>query len=95
MSEGISSDAKAFILGIFVIAISIGLVASIFFIGTKVIREQKYGNFQETIKDLSEEQKCIHICGFEFPGSTYLENYKFCMEKCDRISERLNTDCKA
>ena len=43
-------------------------------------------NFQITIKDLSPEQKCLHICGFEFDG--YLESYKFCAEKCDRISER-------
>lgn len=44
-------------------------------------------NFQITIKDLSEEQKCLHICGFLWNGA-YLENYKFCCEKCDRISER-------
>lgn len=44
-------------------------------------------NFQVTIKDLSDEQKCLHICGFEFDG--LLESYKFCAEKCDRISERL------
>jgi len=45
-------------------------------------------NFQVTIKDLSDEQKCLHICGFEF--DTYFESYKFCAEKCDRISERLH-----
>ena len=44
-------------------------------------------NFQDTIKELSDEQKCVHICGFTFRG--YFENYKFCLEKCDRISERL------
>jgi hypothetical protein len=43
-------------------------------------------NFQKTIKDLSPEQKCLHICGFEFDN--YFETYKFCAEKCDRISER-------
>ncbi len=48
----------------------------------------RYENFQVTIKDLSDEQKCLHICGFNFPSTTYYENYKFCMEKCDRISER-------
>lgn len=50
----------------------------------------KYNNFQETIKDLNSEQKCIHICGFNFPDYNYVENYKFCLEKCDRISEREN-----
>jgi len=49
-------------------------------------------NFQATIKDLSDEQKCLHICGFQFDG--YLETYKFCAEKCDRISER-KTICEA
>ncbi len=42
--------------------------------------------FEATIKDLSEEQKCIHICGFQF--ESYYDRYKFCLEKCDRISER-------
>lgn len=43
-------------------------------------------NFQKTIANLTNEQKCLHICGFEFDGM--LESYKFCAEKCDRISER-------
>jgi hypothetical protein len=47
-------------------------------------------NFQKTILNLSDEQKCLHICGFEWDGSNLLENYKFCAEKCDRISERLS-----
>lgn len=46
----------------------------------------KIDNFQATIENLSDEQKCIHICGFEFHN--VLDNYKFCIEKCDRISER-------
>ena len=50
-------------------------------------------NFQVTIGDLSDEQKCSYICGFEFGGSL-LDKYKFCLEKCDRISERENTNCK-
>jgi hypothetical protein len=45
-------------------------------------------NFQKTILNLSDEQKCLHICGFEF--DSYFETYKFCAEKCDRISERVN-----
>lgn len=53
--------------------------------------EIKVDNFQKTIKDLSDEQKCIHICGFEWHG--LLESYKFCMEKCDRISERQTETC--
>lgn len=46
----------------------------------------RYDNFQVTIKDLNNDQKCLHICGFEF--DSYYESYKFCTEKCDRISER-------
>lgn len=45
-------------------------------------------NFENTIQDLTEEQKCLHICGFQWYGSYYFDNYKFCVEKCDRISER-------
>lgn len=55
--------------------------------GCYAYRKVNLNNFQTTIKDLSEEQKCIYICGFEFHG--YMEHYKFCTEKCDRISERL------
>lgn len=43
-------------------------------------------NFQKTIDNLSDEQKCMHICGFRF--GSYFDRYKFCLEKCDRISER-------
>jgi hypothetical protein len=51
-------------------------------------RLMAYENFQKTISGLSDDQKCLHICGFQYPDTTYLENYKFCIEKCDRISER-------
>jgi hypothetical protein len=63
------------------------LLVSIITTGIYVYHQLEVKNFQLTIKDLSEEQKCLHICGFEFDG--YLESYKFCAEKCDRISERL------
>lgn len=56
--------------------------------GVYYYHKLEINNFQVTIKDLSPEQKCLHICGFEFDGM--LESYKFCAEKCDRISERLN-----
>lgn len=66
------------------LALIIGGLIGGSYIGSKL----SYDNFQTTIKDLSPEQKCLHICGFTWPGNYYLENYKFCMEKCDRISER-------
>lgn len=69
----------------------IGLVATIIG-GYYHTRALKIENFQNTIKDLSEEQKCMHICGFEWHG--YFEAYKFCLEKCDRISERYETGQK-
>jgi hypothetical protein len=62
------------------------LFTGICFYGGYKLRELKVQNFQNTIKDLSDEQKCLHICGFEFNDA--LEGYKFCIEKCDRISER-------
>ena len=68
--------------------IGILLFTMICFSGSYYFKSLKIDNFQVTIKDLSDEQKCLHICGFEWHG--YFENYKFCMEKGDRISERLN-----
>lgn len=65
----------------------VGLVASSVYYTHKL----DIDNFQKTILNLSDEQKCLHICGFEFHG--YFESYKFCVEKCDRISER-NTGIK-
>ncbi len=72
------------------VIIGILLLTTIIFGGCYYYRQLEINNFQVTIKDLSDEQKCIHICGFQFED--YFENYKFCMEKCDRISERLNTN---
>jgi len=57
-------------------------------LGARELRQIKYDNFQATIDSLSDEQKCLHICGFQWPSVSYLDNYKFCVEKCDRISER-------
>lgn len=50
-------------------------------------KKMNYENFQTTISNLSDEQKCMHICAFNYPGG-YYDQYKFCIEKCDRISER-------
>ena len=69
------------------ILLLVGLIIS----GVTYSKIIKINNFQATIEDLSDEQKCMHICGFQYPGSTYFDNYKFCVEKCDRISER---DCE-
>ena len=51
-------------------------------------RKLRIDNFQKTIENLSDEQKCMHICGFQYPGTVCFDQYKFCLEKCDRISER-------
>ena len=56
--------------------------------GNYIHRKMEVENFQITIEDLSDEQKCMHICGFQYHGSIYFDQYKFCIEKCDRISER-------
>lgn len=50
--------------------------------------KMKIDNFQVTINELNNEQKCLHICGFQYSSSYYFDQYKFCVEKCDRISER-------
>jgi hypothetical protein len=81
MDEGIK--------GLIVVMLSILLFTSILATSIIMYQKNKIQNFQNTIKDLSDEQKCIHICGFEFGG--YLDQYKFCLEKCDRISEREKT----
>lgn len=69
-----------------VVIIGLLLLTSIIVGGVYFYHKLEINNFQITIKDLSDEQKCLHICGFEFDG--YFETYKFCAEKCDRISER-------
>ena len=69
-----------------IVAIGILLLVSVLMVGSYQHKEMKREHFENTIKDLSSEQKCLHICGFEWKG--YSESYKFCVENCDRISER-------
>jgi len=77
-----NNDTKIAMLLVFsVIILTIIITTGILYSKTIMVN-----NFQNTIKDLNDEQKCLHICGFEW--HSYLENYKFCIEKCDRISER-------
>ena len=78
---------QEFTLAILGILGVLGLIAGAIYAGV-YHKEMKYENFQTTIDSLSDEQKCLHICGFQWPSATYLDNYKFCVEKCDRISER-------
>ncbi len=76
------------LIGIFLGILGILLFTSICAFGYYKNKELKIANFQNTISDLSDEQKCLHICGFEWQGTNYFDNYKYCVEKCDRISER-------
>jgi hypothetical protein len=82
------SGEKSFLIGMLIVFVGLVSIIATFYVGAYAYHKLEVENFQNTIKDLSEEQKCLHICGFEFDG--YLESYKFCAEKCDRISERLN-----
>lgn len=82
-------DNKFWIIITTLIVITILGFTSICFYGNYVHKIKKYENFQNTISDLSDEQKCLHICGFQYPATAYFDNYKYCVEKCDRISERL------
>lgn len=75
------------LFGVFMIVSGILLFVGLLFFGNYELRTLKYNNFQKTIQNLTDEQKCIHICGFQW--DSYIENYKFCLEKCDRISERV------
>jgi len=68
------------------IVIGILLFTSIFIGGTYYYHKLRVNNFQITIKDLSNEQKCLHICGFEFESQ--FESYNFCAEKCNKIFEK-------
>jgi len=77
-------------LALVLVIVGILLFTGILAYSSYAHKQIKYENFQTTISELSDEQKCIHICGFQFYG--YLENYKFCLEKCDRISERVITN---
>lgn len=82
MQEGTKQLIIGLIGGLLIILIIVG--------GVYAYRKIEIDNFQATIKELSEEQKCVYICGFEF--NSYHESYKFCIEKCDRISERYQTN---
>jgi hypothetical protein len=86
--DKMESETKAFLIGLTIVILGILLLVGTIVGGIYAYHKLEIENFQITIKDLSDEQKCLHICGFEFGGM--LENYKFCAEKCDRISERLN-----
>jgi len=86
-----NEDSKAILIGMFIVFVTILLFTSICWVGSYYYQNLKIQNFQNTIKDLSDEQKCLHICGFQF--DSVLENYKFCIEKCDRISERTVQPC--
>lgn len=77
-----SQDERVIIYIILGILLFFGMII----LGVYKYHQIEIDNFQATIKDLTDEQKCLHICGFEFDGM--LESYKFCAEKCDRISER-------
>ena len=81
-------EDNAVLVGIVLIILGIISIIGICFYGTYHHKELEVENFQKTIGNLTEEQKCLHICGFEWQGSTFFDNYKYCVEKCDRISER-------
>lgn len=87
-----NEETKRYLYLTIVVILGILLFTGMIFGGCYYIRKLNVNNFQVTIKDLSDEQKCLHICGFEFHD--YLENYKFCVEKCDRISERAFNNLK-
>lgn len=81
-------ENDSILVGIVIVILGILLFTGIITIGIYQYHKLSIDNFQKTILNLSDEQKCLHICGFEFDG--YFESYKFCAEKCDRISERIN-----
>ena len=81
-------EGKQWLVGILIVIVGILLLTSIICFAVYQHRKINIDNFKETILDLSDEQKCMHICGFQF--TSYFDRYKFCLEKCDRISERLN-----
>jgi hypothetical protein len=72
-----------------IIILGVLFFTSIITFGVYYYHKLQIDNFQKTILNLSDEQKCLHICGFEF--DSVFESYKFCAEKCDRISERTIT----
>jgi len=85
-----------YITEIVAVCLTLLLFVSIITGGIYFYHKLEIENFQKTIADLSDEQKCMHICGFNYInfqiimilGSSYFDQYKFCIEKCDRISER-------
>ena len=83
-------DNTATIICITVVIIGMIIAGAGISFGIYKHKELATNNFQATIDNLSDEQKCLHICGFNFPSSAYYDNYKFCVEKCDRISERVS-----
>ena len=64
-----------------IIVMAIIIIVGISFFGSYSHKKMRYENFQETIKELSDEQKCMHICGFQYPYTSYFDQYKFCLEK--------------
>jgi len=79
MEEG----TKQLVIGLFFAC----LIISLFCGAYAYNRKMKLDVFENTLDGLNDEQKCIYICAFQYP-SGYLDQYKFCLEKCDRISER-------
>jgi hypothetical protein len=77
-----NSDVKIMLI----ICLSILLLVTIIILGINLSYMIKVDNFQKTMFNLNDEQKCLHICGFRVG----LENYNLCIEKCDRISERVH-----
>ena len=77
-----NDDTKIAMLLVFsVIILTIIITTGILYSKTIMVN-----NFQNTIKDLSNEQKCLHICGLQY--YSFLDSYKFCIEKCNQIYNR-------
>ena len=83
-----NNESTTFIISSIIIIVGILIFTTLVIGGMYYEHKLKIDNFQKTILDLTDEQKCMHICAFNFPGSVYFDQYKFCLEKCDRISER-------
>jgi len=81
-------DNTTILIVITIVVAAILLLVGICWFGSIQSEKIRIDNFEKTISELSNEQKCIHICGFRFYRQIMFENYKFCMEKCDLISER-------
>jgi hypothetical protein len=58
---------------VIIFALGLLMLVSVITGGVYFYHKLEVTNFQATIKDLSDEQKCLHICGFEFDG--YLESF--------------------